>query len=248
MTQAKKYSVRLNKTFIFSFIGSNAVAAVIAFVVNTWVNITFDVDFISQYTYSLAMSTFVFTIIDFGRVNDLLLRNIDSKKSVLQNIMLAVSLAVLGYFFSLFSFGILTLVVLTSVQRYLLNYSVLLESKILTWCYQIIGSLLRMILVLILTYRCDFRKSEVLLVISVLLLFFFIYSGGRQLLSKSAVNIGILNIGLIIVERFDVIILNDYLNETDYASLSAILSYSFLIGIFADPITKLIENRADSLT
>lgn len=240
--------MQLNKSFLLLFVGSNVIAALIAFIINTWVNISCEVDFISKYTYNLALSSFVFTLIDFGRINDSLLRKNDSKNDLIINIFFSISICILCLAFKLISLPVFGVGVILFIQRYSLNYNVIRESGRGTWLLQISGPMIRLLLVVLISMNIEMNDISILILGLIMVLIMLLKYGAIKLFTRTAFNIGLLNLGLILIERFDVLTLRSSLSNVDYASLSAILSYTYLVGIFADPIIKLLYKSGNELS
>lgn len=240
--------MQLNKSFLLLFVGSNVIAAVIAFIINTWVNISYEVEFIGKYTYNLALASFVFTLIDFGRINDSLLNNNSSRKDLILNIILSIGLCVLALGLKVISMPVFVVTVLLFIQRYILNYNVITESRGGIMLLQICGSLIRLLLVLLISINFETGEAYVLILGLIVLSVVFLKHRVRKLFTKTALNIGALNLGLILIERFDVLALRNLLTSVNFASLSAILSYTYLIGIFIDPIIKLLYKSGNEIS
>lgn len=236
----------LSKGFVLSFVSSNVVVAIVVFAINTWVNLNFSVQVIGDYAFQLAVLSLLFTAVDWGRLNSALMEEEVSRSSLLNDILLSFVLCAVALLFDFITVGTGLTASLVIAQRYTLNYCLKSHQIGLIWLLQIAGALLRLILLATIFYALPEESIKIGMIALVIVAVFFIRP--KNTWSRAAINIGVLNIGLLAVERFDVLVLHEFLSIEDYATLSALLSYTYIIGITADPMIKLLYKEHDVLT
>lgn len=213
---------------------------------------------ISYINYSYALASTIFTFLDFGRSNAILLSK--ETKSQKHNdfnfsFLLIALLIFLNFVFSstldLNFFDIISIVSLLLFQR--IFYSVYIscnddQSAVLS---QVILSTLKLTVITFLIFsqlNIKFLISIVygvsLVILSIYHLKFYKYFSLKSIFSRikylfsDMKIIGINNFFLVVTDRFEILFFVYIINQKEFASFSSLIGISYLIGIIVDAFMK----------
>lgn len=217
-----------------------------------------DYNQINYINYTFALASTIFTFLDFGRGNSILL----SKKTNNQkfndynfSFLLIISILFLNLAFSSITevkiLDTLLIVSLLISQRTFYSVCISLNNDVSAVISQVILSLLKLfvvILLLISELNIEFLISLVysisLIVLSVYYLKFYKHFSLKSTFSRiknlfsDMKFIGPNNAFLVLTDRFEILFFIYLINDKEFASFSSLLGISYLIGIFVDALMK----------
>lgn len=213
---------------------------------------------ITYINYSFALASTIFTFLDFGRSNAILLSEttkIEKFNDYNFSFLLTILILTLNLvFFSITGidyFGVLLIASIMISQRIFYSVCVSLTYDITAVVSQVILSLLKLIVIILLIVselNVEFLISLVygisLIMIGTYYLKFYNFFSLKSTLSRirnlfqDMKFIGPNNLFLVLTDRFEILFFIYLISEKEFASFSSLIGISYLIGIVIDAVMK----------